>query len=160
MKMESRALYSSPVGWLEVCSSEKGLVSVIFKEKKEGTQTHIPHHLEEVLKQLDEYFKGTRKEFSLDIDWQGTEFQKKVWREVQKIPFGRTASYGGIARSIGNPGSVRAVGNANGKNRVPIIVPCHRVIGSDGKLVGFGGGLWRKEWLLRHERENMPVLSQ
>ena len=149
--MESRAFYSSPVGWLEVRTGDRGLSAVIFRERKEGEETSIPRHLQVCLKQLDEYFQGKRKEFHLDIDWQGTEFQKKVWMEVRKIPFGRTASYGEIARAIGNPGSVRAVGNANGKNRVPIIVPCHRVIGSDGKLVGFGGGLWRKEWLLRHE---------
>ena len=149
--MEGRAYYFSPIGWLEVRTCERGVVSVIFKDNKEGTDTSIPPHLKECLKQLDEYFKGKRKEFHLDIDWQGTDFQKKVWMEVFKIPFGQTVSYGEIARAIGNPGSVRAVGNANGKNKIPIIVPCHRVIGSDGKLVGFGGGLWRKEWLLRHE---------
>jgi methylated-DNA-[protein]-cysteine S-methyltransferase len=82
---------------------------------------------------------------------EGTDFQKAVWRQLQKIPFGQTTSYGDVARAIDRPTAYRAVGNANNKNPVPLIIPCHRVIGSDGKLVGFGGGIWRKQWLLDHE---------
>jgi O-6-methylguanine DNA methyltransferase len=98
------------------------------------------------------YFKGRRQKFSVPLLLQGTDFQKSVWRQLKKIPFGRTASYAEIAKAIGNPRAFRAVGNANNKNPIPIMIPCHRVIGSDGQLVGFGGGLWRKEWLLSHER--------
>ncbi len=108
--------------------------------------------LEECVAQLDQYFKGTRKDFSLKLALEGTEFQQQVWRELSNIPYGQTASYLDIARAIGNEQAVRAVGAANGQNPISIIIPCHRVIGSDGKLTGYGGGLWRKEWLLTHER--------
>ena len=106
----------------------------------------------ECLRQLTEYFKGRRQKFSIPLVLEGTDFQKAVWRQLQKIPFGQTASYGDVARAVGSPRAFRAVGNANNKNPIPLIIPCHRVIGSDGKLVGFGGGIWRKEWLLEHEQ--------
>jgi methylated-DNA-[protein]-cysteine S-methyltransferase len=109
--------------------------------------------LEECLAQIDQYFQGTRQEFSLQLAPEGTDFQQQVWRELSKIPYGQTASYLDIARAIGNEQAVRAVGAANGQNPISIIIPCHRVIGSDGKLTGYGGGLWRKEWLLTHERD-------
>jgi O-6-methylguanine DNA methyltransferase len=106
----------------------------------------------ECLQQMTEYFKGRHQKFSVPLILEGTEFQKAVWRQLQKIPFGRTASYGDVARAVGSPRAFRAVGNANNKNPIPLIIPCHRVIGSDGKLVGFGGSIWRKEWLLEHEK--------
>jgi methylated-DNA-[protein]-cysteine S-methyltransferase len=102
--------------------------------------------------QLKEYFEGKRKIFSIDLDFEGTDFQKKVWNELLKIPFGQTISYLELSRRIGDVKAIRAVGNANGKNPVSIIVPCHRVIGTSGKLIGYGGGLWRKRWLLEFER--------
>jgi methylated-DNA-[protein]-cysteine S-methyltransferase len=101
--------------------------------------------------QLAEYFAGRRRAFDLPLAAQGTEFQRRVWSELTKIDFGQTLSYGELARRIGNPGASRAVGLANGRNPISIIVPCHRVIGADGTLTGYGGGLERKQWLLRHE---------
>ena len=104
--------------------------------------------------QLDEYFQAKRKVFELALAPQGTDFQKRVWAQLLEIPYGETVSYLDVARAIGNAKSIRAVGAANGANPLSIIVPCHRVIGSDGKLTGYGGGLWRKEWLLNHERRH------
>jgi methylated-DNA-[protein]-cysteine S-methyltransferase len=109
--------------------------------------------LKECIAQLDEYFRGKRRKFSVNLDLQGTRFQKRVWQALLKIPFGRTASYREVAKAVGNSKAVRAVGNANRVNPVAIIIPCHRVIGSDGSLVGYGSGLWRKRWLLAHEQK-------
>ena len=102
-------------------------------------------------RQLKEYFAGKRREFDLPLQMAGTEFQQRVWRELTKIPFGETRSYGQLAKRLNNPNGSRAVGLANGRNPIAIIVPCHRVIGADGSLTGFGGGIERKEWLLSHE---------
>ncbi len=110
-------------------------------------------HFDLLEKQLKEYFDKKRKEFDLQLILPGTEFQQKVWSALQGIPPGETRSYAEQAKAVGNPAAVRAVAKANGDNRIAIIIPCHRVIGSDGKLTGYGGGLWRKEWLLNHERE-------
>jgi len=109
-------------------------------------------------RQLKEYFAGKRREFDLPLKMKGTEFQQRVWRELTKIPFGTTWSYGQLAKRLGNPNGSRAVGLANGRNPIAIIVPCHRVIGADGSLTGFGGGLDRKEWLLTHEGQ--PVTRE
>jgi methylated-DNA-[protein]-cysteine S-methyltransferase len=109
-------------------------------------------------RQLKEYFAGKRREFDLPLRMQGTEFQQRVWRELTKIPFGETRSYGQLAKRLNNPNGSRAVGLANGRNPIAIIVPCHRVIGADGSLTGFGGGLDRKEWLLTHEGQ--PVTRE
>ena len=109
-------------------------------------------------RQLKEYFAGKRREFNLPLRMEGTEFQRRVWRELTKIPFGETRSYGQLAKRLNNPNGSRAVGLANGRNPIAIIVPCHRVIGADGSLTGFGGGLDRKEWLLTHEGQ--PVTRE
>jgi methylated-DNA-[protein]-cysteine S-methyltransferase len=109
-------------------------------------------------RQLKEYFAGKRREFDLPLHMNGTEFQQRVWRELTKIPFGETRSYGQLAKRLNNPNGSRAVGLANGRNPIAIIVPCHRVIGADGSLTGFGGGLDRKEWLLTHE--GLPVTRE
>ena len=106
---------------------------------------------DELRKQLKEYFKGDRRNFSVELNMVGTEFQKSVWKILQTIPYGETISYKTEAQRLGKPSAVRAVANANGHNRISIIIPCHRVIGDNGKLVGYGGGLWRKEWLIKHE---------
>jgi methylated-DNA-[protein]-cysteine S-methyltransferase len=106
------------------------------------------------VEQIDEYFRGLRREFSLRLCLEGTEFQKKAWDELVRIPYGETASYGQVAKALGRPMAVRAVGQANHRNPISLIVPCHRVIGGDGGLVGYGGGLWRKAWLLAHERKH------
>jgi AraC family transcriptional regulator of adaptative response/methylated-DNA-[protein]-cysteine methyltransferase len=108
--------------------------------------------LKELRNQLDEYFKGTRKEFSLPLNPEGTDFQKSVWKELLKIPYGTTRSYLDQSNAMGIPESVRAIANANSKNKIAIIIPCHRVIGSNGTLTGYAGGLKRKKWLLDHEK--------
>jgi methylated-DNA-[protein]-cysteine S-methyltransferase len=151
MNKEHKAYYGSEIGLIEIIGTEEGILSLDFLE--EGSKGHheIDPCLEKCVEQLDEYFRGTRREFSLNVILQGTAFQKKVWNQLMKIPFGETVSYKYIASSIGNTKAVRAVGNANGKNRIAIIIPCHRVIGSNGTLVGYASGVWRKEWLLKHE---------
>lgn len=144
--------YSSPIGLIEITGNENGITSLYFVDNKKENSTKIHPLLKECVFQLDEYFNGIRKEFALKIDLKGTEFQKKVWKQLEKIPFGKTKSYLQISKQIGDSNATRAVGNANGSNPISILIPCHRVIGSNGKLIGYGGGLWRKEWLLNHEK--------
>ena len=147
-----RACHHSQIGSLEVVGNQKGILTIIFGADEFETDRNMPAPMAECLRQLTEYFKGRRQKFSIPLLLEGTDFQKAVWRQLQKIPFGQTASYGDVARAVGSPRAFRAVGNANNKNPIPLIIPCHRVIGSDGKLVGFGGGIWRKHWLLEHEK--------
>lgn len=122
---------------------------ILGSEVKEGSNKH----LRSLKKQLREYFKGKRKEFSVPLVTPGTDFQQAVWKNLLKIPFGTTKSYGEQARNLRNIKSARAVAQANSSNRIAILIPCHRIIGSDGTLVGYGGGLERKKWLLNHERK-------
>lgn len=146
------AYYGSPLGPMRIAGSEAGISAIEFCSGQPPAQTGPHPSLHHCLQQLDEYFQGRRRNFSFELDLSGTEFQEKVWRQVLKIPFGATASYAEIARRIGHEKAFRAVGRANGQNRLAIVVPCHRLIGSDGQLTGYGGGLWRKAWLLEHER--------
>lgn len=146
------AYYESEIGLIKISADETSVIGLDFVDEKEKGDSKDSEVLSEVLKQLDEYFNGKRKEFNLNLFLDGTDFQKKVWRELMKIPYGKVVTYGEIARSIGNDKASRAVGNANNKNKIGIIIPCHRVIGASGKLVGYAGGLWRKEWLLQHEK--------
>ena len=156
-----RACYRSKIGPIEVVGTPVGILTITFVDKAFKADRDLPDCMKTCLRQLDEYFKGRRKKFSIPLLLEGTDFQKSVWRQLQKISFGQTASYGDVARAIGSPRAFRAVGNANNKNRIPLIIPCHRVIGSDGKLVGFGSGIWRKEWLLDHEKKAAnPDLSR
>jgi methylated-DNA-[protein]-cysteine S-methyltransferase len=111
----------------------------------------IPESLQDCVQQLSEYFNDTRKEFNLKLNPQGTEFQKRVWNELLNVPFGKTRTYSEQSKKLGNIKAIRAVASANGKNPIWIIIPCHRIIGSDGSLTGYAGGLWRKKWLLEHE---------
>ena len=149
-----KTFYDSKVGILEIEGTEKAITKVNFSDKKKiKSDSNLPPILKKCLKQLDEYFKGKRQNFSLELHLEGTDFQKKVWEQLQRIPYGETASYKDVAVAIGNEKAVRAVGGANGMNNIAIIIPCHRVIGADGNLVGFGGGLWRKVWLLNHEKQ-------
>lgn len=149
----------SPVGVLKLIASERGLSAVLW-ENDRPSRVRVERAVEnkthplllEVEKQLNEYFDGKRTSFSLKLDPVGTDFQKAVWTALQSIPFGETRSYGELARQIGRPAASRAVGAANGKNPISIIVPCHRVIGSTGKLTGFAGGLENKSYLLELER--------
>jgi methylated-DNA-[protein]-cysteine S-methyltransferase len=159
-----RSKIESPIGPLVLVSTEKGLAAVGFgKGARQKVDTWIgrvfrgvsiqpaetSHHV--YGRQLEEYFAGRRRIFHLKLDLRGTEFQKAVWSEVARIPLGRTATYGEIAHLLGRPLASRAVGAANGANPIPIIIPCHRVIGAGGALTGYGGGLSRKRWLLAHE---------
>ncbi|MFZ4548103.1 MAG: methylated-DNA--[protein]-cysteine S-methyltransferase [Bacteroidales bacterium] len=144
---------NSPVGVIEISGSEDGIRSILFVDYNKET-TLIPACLQACVNQLTEYFAGNRRQFDLKLDPQGTHFQLLVWSKLQLIPMGKTISYLELAVMTGNASNTRAVGNANGKNKINIVVPCHRVIGSNGKLTGYGGGLWRKEILLKHEMAN------
>lgn len=146
------AYIQSPIGILELKGSADGLASVLFiKDTSEITRTEIPAVLQDAVFQLKEYFNNKRSNFNLTLNPQGTDFQKKVWQELQNIPFGKTTSYQRMANTLGDPKVIRAAASANGKNPISIIIPCHRVIGSDGSLTGYAGGLHRKKWLLEHE---------
>jgi len=147
-----KACYRSEIGPIEIVGNQKGILAITFVEEEFAADANLPATISECQRQLAEYFKGRRRKFMLPLLLEGTAFQKAVWRQLQKIPFARTASYGDIARAVGRPQAFRAVGNANNKNPIPLIIPCHRVIGSDGQLVGFGSGIWRKRWLLDHEK--------
>ena len=143
----------SPVGNLTLLASEKGLAGIYFEERYEGDWVAgESEFLDQAEKELGEYFAGERVEFKVALDAVGTEFQSAVWMALRTIPFGEVVSYLQIAEQINNPKAVRAVGLANGANPISIIVPCHRVIGADGKLTGYGGGLERKRTLLVHEK--------
>jgi methylated-DNA-[protein]-cysteine S-methyltransferase len=135
---------------LEFCGSNNTLESISFVEKK--LDVNPSEYLYNCVKQIDEYFRGERQVFEINFAIEGTEFQKKVWNELMAIPYGKTKSYLEITKILGDLKAIRAVARANGQNKIPIIIPCHRVIGNDGSLVGYAGGLWRKKWLLDHER--------
>jgi len=141
----------SPIGRISLVSNETHLKSVTFSDEQAEEPEHLPDILLQAAAQLKEYFDGTRTRFDLAIDPDGTAFQKKVWQKLLEVPFGKTKSYRDIALELGSVLNTRAVGTANGRNPVSIIVPCHRIIGHDGKLVGYAGGLERKKWLLLHE---------
>lgn len=141
----------TPIGYLELTTNQDFLLSVTFTDIYQHSSGYQPTILKETVVQIEEYFKGIRKEFNLNKQPAGTEFQLKVWEQVIKVPFGETVSYLEIAKQTGSKNNTRAVGLANGKNPVPIIIPCHRIIGVNGKLTGYAGGLEKKRWLLQHE---------
>lgn len=147
------AIFSSPLGKIELKGDENGLAAVLFKDEDfiETEDNAIPRELEQAMFQLKQYFEGKITQFDLKLNPQGTVFQQKVWRQLITIPFGKTCSYMDIARRLGDPKVIRAAASANGKNPINIIIPCHRVIGSDHSLTGYAGGIWRKKWLLEHE---------
>lgn len=144
---------ASLIGVLKLSSDEQYLKSISFDAEYIENASYIPEVLINAQTQLNEYFSGNRQAFDLPVDPEGTEFQHRVWERVAAVPFGNTMSYIGIARALGSEDSSRAVGMANGKNPLPIIIPCHRIIGQDGKLTGYAGGLDRKKWLLLHEQQ-------
>ncbi|WP_373057295.1 methylated-DNA--[protein]-cysteine S-methyltransferase [Zunongwangia sp. H14] len=151
------AILKTPLGLAEVRGDENGISEIkILEEEKEFTP-NIPEVLLPAILQLNEYFEGKRKNFSLKLNPSGTSFQRKVWKALQEIPFGKTWSYQELSRQLGDVKAIRAVASANGKNPLWIVIPCHRVIGSDGSLTGYAGGLHRKKWLLEHEN---PPLQQ
>lgn len=151
------AYYDSPLGDLEIRAKEGIITAVLFRSRPAQFEaTTVSPIIGQCITQLDEYFKGDRVMFELPLQPEGTTFQTLVWKELQKIPYGETISYIELARRLGDEKVVRAAGSANGKNPVGIIIPCHRVIGANGKLVGYAGELWRKEWLLKHEAAFAP----
>jgi methylated-DNA-[protein]-cysteine S-methyltransferase len=166
-------MVSTPVGLLFLARTARGLRYVEFMDRKSLKRMIARHdetlpdatwepsllELKPAVEQLEAYFNGGLHEFELPLDAQGTEFQLKVWKALSKIPYGETRTYGKIAADLGQPKASRAVGLANNQNPLPIIVPCHRVIGADGSLTGYGGGLPRKKWLLAHEAQQLSRSS-
>lgn len=153
-------VYDSPVGALTLTSNGEAITGLWFEGRAHGEvpgSAHADQVLKQACRELDEYFAGTLREFTVPVAPEGTDFQRRVWKALQSIPYGVTRSYGHIAQRVGSPAAVRAVGAANGANPVAIIVPCHRVIGANGSLTGFGGGLDRKRFLLDLER-GVPAL--
>jgi methylated-DNA-[protein]-cysteine S-methyltransferase len=148
-----KSVLKTPAGNLLLTANEKELLSVEFTDRKENITSQKPLILKQAEKQLIEYFSGKRKKFDLKKKYSGTEFQVKVWKTLEEIPYGKTVSYEYIAKKMGKPKAYRAVGNANNKNKISVIIPCHRVIAKDGKLAGYGGGISRKKYLLEFERE-------
>lgn len=147
-----RTYYQSPIGKICITGTEDAITSISFTE---GDAVLKPVSdgfiVRECTDQLKAYFSGNLRTFSLQLEAQGTEFQENVWKSLLQIPFGETRTYAQMASVLGNPKVIRAAASANGANPIAIVIPCHRVLGSDGKLIGYSGGLWRKEWLLRHE---------
>jgi methylated-DNA-[protein]-cysteine S-methyltransferase len=143
--------FDSPVGLIRIRGNANAVTQIFFVEEK--TEAENPNDiLIDCKTQLENYFNGTLRAFSVPVKTGGTTFQQQVWNALQQIPFAKTVSYGDISKAIQNEKSIRAVGTANGQNPIAVIIPCHRVIGADGSLTGYSGGLWRKQWLLEHEQ--------
>lgn len=151
--MES-CIINSPLGDTKIVGDENGITQVTILDSEENETDIIPSELEECVIQLNEYFEGSRKQFDLKLNPEGTTFQKKVWKQLEAIPFGKTISYLELSKQLGDLKKIRAAASANGKNPIWIIIPCHRVIGSDGSLTGYAGGLHRKKWLINHESDS------
>lgn len=145
------ACIQTPLGICAITGDKNGVSVIHVLDREHTLSKEIPSVLKEAVLQLNEYFNGTRTAFSFKLNPSGTEFQKTVWQELQNIPFGKTVSYLDVTKKLGDVKAIRAVASANGKNPLWIVVPCHRVIGSNGSLTGYAGGLWRKKWLLEHE---------
>ncbi len=162
---ESRPLFTrwieSPIGWIETGATENGISFLYFRDAR-GADTESHPVLSECKSQLNAYFAGKLRNFSLPMDVQGTGFQIRVWDELVKIGYGQVLTYRDLAIRLGGANYTRIVGQANGRNPLSVIIPCHRVIGRNGSLTGYGGGLWRKKWLLEHEQKAgtgfIPVL--
>jgi len=147
----------TPLGTAVISGDENGISSISIFDDEREVSSIIPDELQEAYRQLQDYFDGKRMDFTFKINPSGTEFQKKVWLGLLEIPFGKTMSYQELSVKLGDVKAIRAVASANGKNPLWVVVPCHRVIGTDGSLTGYAGGLWRKKWLLEHEN---PVKQQ
>ncbi len=144
-------IINSPLGFTKISGDKDGIAQVTVLNSQEKITDIIPAELEDCVIQLQEYFDGSRKDFDLKLNPQGTGFQKTIWKLLEEIPSGKTISYLQLSKQFGDVKAIRAVAGANGKNPLWIIIPCHRVIGSDGSLTGYAGGLYRKQWLLEHE---------
>lgn len=155
------AYYQSPIGKIHLQADDDALILTSFMDDSDNERaTTLSPVLKNTIRKLDAYFKGTLKSFDLPLKPEGTSFQQTVWKELANIPFGQTITYLQLAKRLGNVKVIRAAASANGKNPIGIIIPCHRVIGADGKLTGYAGGLHRKQWLLQHEAKTAghPVL--
>lgn len=150
---EAKHIIQSPVGPIAIHANDEGINAVSFLKKDEAVDERPVTHplIQKCIEQLNEYFAGTRRSFDLPLQQNGSSFQQNVWQQLLKINYGKTISYLELSKRIGDVKAIRAVGTTNGKNQIAIIVPCHRVIGSDGSLTGYAGELWRKKWLLEHE---------
>ena len=148
--MSQTVYIQTPLGIAKIVGDENG-ISVISVIDEGTVSSEIPTVLQEAVSQLNDYFEGKRTNFDFKLNPKGTEFQQKVWQALLEIPFGKTVSYMDLSKKLGDVKAIRAVASANGKNPLWIVVPCHRVIGTDGSLTGYAGGLWRKKWLLEHE---------
>ena len=144
-------IINTPLGFTKITGDDDGISSVTVLNSKENITEIIPEVLEDAVYQLNKYFNGEREQFNLKLNPEGTDFQQTVWKALQQIPYGKTCSYLELSKTLGDVKAIRAVANANGKNPLWIIIPCHRVIGSDGSLTGYAGGIHRKKWLLDHE---------
>ena len=144
-------IIKSPLGFTKILGNEDGITSVTVLNSEEKVTDIIPIELEDCVIQLNQYFEGTRKAFNIKLNPTGTDFQKRVWQELLHVPYGKTRTYLEQTKHLGDVKAIRAVASANGKNPIWILIPCHRIIGSDGSLTGYAGGLWRKKWLLEHE---------
>lgn len=151
------AFLKTPLGIAEIKGDKMGLVSISILSETKAFSDKIPTQLDGTVQQLQEYFAGERHEFHLQLNPQGTPFQKRVWTSLLEIPYGTTTTYLALSRKLGDEKAIRAVAAANGKNPLWIVIPCHRVIGSDGSLTGYAGGLWRKKWLLEHENPSAQL---
>ena len=145
------AFLKTPLGTTKIVGDENGIIEISILDETYPTTQNPSKHLESCMKQLEQYFNAERAVFSVKLNPIGTDFQKRVWAELLNIPFGKRISYMKQTVNIGDKKAIRAVAAANGKNPIWILIPCHRVVGSDGSLTGYAGGLWRKEWLLEHE---------
>ena len=141
----------TPIGITEISGNEDGIATISILSIEIKISKKVPYQLQECVSQLQDYFNGKRKDFTFKLNPKGTEFQQRVWQELLNIPFGKTIYYLELSKKLGDVKAIRAVASANGKNPLWIVIPCHRVIGTDGSLTGYAGGLWRKKWLLEHE---------
>jgi methylated-DNA-[protein]-cysteine S-methyltransferase len=163
MERFSYTYIDSPLGEIEIKFDEENLRHIFFRketEEKKGEAEKVPVFVVQAIMQLNDFFAGELSEFNLRLDLKGTDFQEKVWNELRNIPYGKTISYLQLAKKLGDVKNIRAAASANGKNPFAIVIPCHRVIGTDGSLTGYAGGLWRKQWLLEHEAKKVGTYNK
>lgn len=151
MESNQTSYYKTPIGTAKIVGDENGISAVTLIDDDLETSIEIPKILQDCVQQLTEYFNGSRSKFDLKLNPQGTDFQKRVWKKLLLVPYGKTLTYLQQSKQFGDVKAIRAVASANGKNPIWIVIPCHRIIGSDGSLTGYAGGIWRKKWLLEHE---------
>jgi methylated-DNA-[protein]-cysteine S-methyltransferase len=156
MELLVQHIYHSPIGMIKITADEQCITELIFIEPNDlieppFQEEPMPQVMHKCVDELIEYFAGKRKDFSVPVNQEGTEFQQKVWKELYEMPYGKTMSYAELAKKLGDPKCIRAAASANGKNKIAIIIPCHRIIGTDQSLIGYAWGKARKRWLLQHE---------